>query len=187
MTRADRPQSDSKLTQKWLQTPCSSHIGVAFESLGVLWGGTPKVTFEVLSHFWVTLIFSVYLGERPLHNPRIAGEVFCGYDSFFLILSISQGLYHKKAFLNPPQAEVEKFLLPFCTHNVEILELESAALPETVMGEAGRGQPLIHPKPDNHLRCQYPHCCSNVWSSSCGQPHYTPARKDYSHKFWFSE
>ena len=33
VTRAGWPQSDLKLTQKWLQTPCSSHFWATFESL----------------------------------------------------------------------------------------------------------------------------------------------------------
>ena len=55
VTRADRPQSDPKMTQRWLQTPFSSHFWVACGHSGL----GPRES--LLSHFWVTLILSVFL------------------------------------------------------------------------------------------------------------------------------
>ena len=55
VTRPDRPQSDPKVTQKWLRT----HFCVIFESLSSHSGVGPRESF--LSHFWVTLILSVFL------------------------------------------------------------------------------------------------------------------------------
>ena len=55
VTRADRPQSDLKLAQKWLQT----HFWVIFESLLSHLGSLPRES--LLSHFWVTLILSAFL------------------------------------------------------------------------------------------------------------------------------
>ena len=52
VTRADRPQSDLKVTQKWLRTPFLSHSWVT-------WGHSGVGPWEsLLSHFWVTLILS---------------------------------------------------------------------------------------------------------------------------------
>ena len=62
---ADRPQSDLKLTQKWLQTPFLSHFWVTF---GSLWAGTLEVTLESLVGDFNYFRVSVELGARPLLN-----------------------------------------------------------------------------------------------------------------------
>ena len=82
VTRADRPQSDPKLTQKWLWTPCLSHFWVTFESLGVTLGWRPWKSFfeSLLGHFnsfWV----SVELGARWLLNPRDFVYVFPSFPT----------------------------------------------------------------------------------------------------------
>ena len=49
VTRADRAQSDPKLTQKWLRTPFLSHLWVTFGSLGFALGWDGRfVIFPVL-------------------------------------------------------------------------------------------------------------------------------------------
>ena len=61
VTQADRPQSDPKVTQKWLKNDSKMGSGVTFESiLGHFGVGLPE---SLLSHFWVTLILSVFLGS----------------------------------------------------------------------------------------------------------------------------
>ena len=69
VTRADRPQSDLKSTQKWLRT---SLFRVIFEShFWVILGWDLE---SLLSHFWDhfnSLCVSVELGARPLHNSGI--------------------------------------------------------------------------------------------------------------------
>ena len=78
VTRADRPQSDPKVTQKWLRTPFLRHFWVTFESLGVTLGWGPG------SHFWVTfgslwgpVWVSVELGARWLPNNRAFNRLRC--------------------------------------------------------------------------------------------------------------
>ena len=83
VTQADRPQSDPKVTQKWLRT----YFWVIFESLlshlGSLGGGTPKVTFESLLGHFNSFCFSVELGGRPLHNGCVSCERCLGPSGRF--------------------------------------------------------------------------------------------------------
>ena len=67
VTRPDRPQSDPKVTQKWLRT----HFWVTFESLGVTlgWG-----TFESLLGHFNSFCVSLELGGRLLPNITIRTE-----------------------------------------------------------------------------------------------------------------
>ena len=70
VTQADRPQSDLKVTQKWLRTLFLSHFWVTFESLGVTLRWDLGVTFESLLGHFNSFCGSVELGARPLLKTR---------------------------------------------------------------------------------------------------------------------
>ena len=67
VTRADWPQSDLKLTQKWLQTPFSSHFWATFESL-------PRES--LLSHLNSFQVL-IQLGARPILDSRSLRACVC--------------------------------------------------------------------------------------------------------------
>ena len=97
VTPADRPQSNLKLTQKWLKNDSNMGSGVSFESLLGCFGVRPSAE-SLLSHFCKgrkerqTRLFVPRLG--PPFDPKISPA--CG--SLFFVRSFSGNEAHKLFF-----------------------------------------------------------------------------------------
>ena len=95
-----RPQSDSKMTEKWL----FQAFWVIFESL---WGRSLKVSFESLFRQFACFWFSGLLGGHALHNSNVACQVFM----MTKLELISQNCNFNYSTQIPSELWLQKFML----------------------------------------------------------------------------